>query len=123
MLTAFPSTLGTLRVTARTRAEVVYAGPGSASATLTIMSLGEAAGPNTKMGTFFEALASNGQFQVILRQPLDSKVLYLVGTTTDGPVQPAAAWAAPDGHWLYGAEATDEATLLAMVSSFEMLTR
>jgi hypothetical protein len=123
LLQRFPQQLGGLTAVSRTGSEIHYGGPGSASASLTVVPLAQAAYPGASMGAFFEEFANSGQFRLTERQPAGSRVLYLVGTTTDQPAHPVAAWARPDGQWLYGAEASDGADLSRLVSTFDAAAR
>jgi hypothetical protein len=124
LLQRFPATMGALPLRSRTRTEVKYGGEGSASASFTLAPLTEAAGPGVSMTTFFETFANSGQITAAQRQPPGSAVLYLVGTSADPPpIHPAAAWATKDGQWLFGAEATDEATIEALVATFDRLAK
>jgi hypothetical protein len=124
LLQRFPATVGSLSLRSRTRTEVEYGGEASASASFTLAPLTEAAGPGVSMTAFFETFANSGQIAATRRQPPDSAVLYLVGTSADPPpIHPAAAWATKDGQWLFGAEATDEASLEALVTTFDNLAK
>jgi hypothetical protein len=103
---------------------VEYGGNGSASASFTLATLADSAGPGVAMTAFFEKFANSGQITVTRRQPAGSAALYLVGTSEDPPpIHHAAAWASKDGQWLFGAEATDDAALEALVTTFVDLAK
>ena len=67
------------------------------------------------MRTFFDTFVGSGQFTVTSRSATGAKRLWFLGTSTDSPTHAVAAIANADGHWLYGLEAADDATLVALV--------
>jgi hypothetical protein len=88
--------------------------------TVTIALVSEAAGPDQSTRAFFEAFTKSDQFTLTQRSTPDSRLLWFVGTSTDGKSQSVAAVADADGQWLYGFEAPSPAALDELVAKVQV---
>ena len=88
--------------------------------TVTVALVSEAAGPNQSTRAFFEAFTNSDQFTLARRSAPGSRLLWFVGTSTDGQRQSAAAVADADGQWLYGFQAPSPATLDELVAHVQV---